>query len=73
MFWTSNSVFKYKAGGTVRVLNDSAEVRRLQDGHGGWVDAMSAVCLGDQKWAELILKACFQLECRPNWSCFGCG
>ena len=32
-----------KAGDTVQVLSDRAEVERLQDGHGGWVNQMEGV------------------------------
>ena len=33
----------FEVGADVRILNDEAEVRQLQAGHGGWNDGMRAV------------------------------
>ena len=52
---------QYNASDKVHILNDAAEVRRLQDGHGGWVDAMSAVCLGDQIEQSLLITCSFRV------------
>lgn len=35
----------YKRGDVVRVMDDLAEVTKLQKGHGGWIDEMSYVSL----------------------------
>ena len=36
---------QFNPGDMVRVLDDADVVRHLQNGHGDWVDSMSAVCL----------------------------
>ena len=33
----------FSIGDTVRVISDEAEMRSLQEGHGGWVDDMRSV------------------------------
>ena len=38
--------FQFNTGDMVRVLDDADVVKLLQGGHGGWIDAMSTVCLG---------------------------
>ena len=35
----------YREGDVVRVLDDIAEVNRLQEGHGGWNDDIALVCV----------------------------
>jgi len=34
----------YEVGNVVRVIDDMAEVFRLQKGHGEWTDNMALVC-----------------------------
>ena len=34
---------RYKPGDVVRVMDDLAEVAKLQKDHGGWIDEMSDV------------------------------
>ena len=36
----------------VRVLDDLAEVHRLQDGHGGWNDDIALVSVGRRRGRE---------------------
>ena len=39
------SEFEIEAGDLVVPIVDVNEVKRLQDGHGGWIDAMKLVSL----------------------------
>ena len=38
------SFVQFNPGDTICVLDDVKIVRRLQEGHGGWVEPMSKVC-----------------------------
>ena len=49
---------QFNPGDMVHVLDDANEVRRLQEGHGGWVDPMSKVGL------HVVFKACTFYYCR---------
>ena len=42
----------FHEGDVVRVLDDLAEVHRLQDGHGGWNDDIALVSVGRRRGRE---------------------
>lgn len=57
----------------VCVLDNARVVQRLQEGHGGWTDEMTAVCIAPVTWYYIFDQHLLLVsDYRTNWTSIEC-